>query len=587
MIIYRDQRSRSDTRHLLSRLHSRVNQLGRGHGRSHEEAVEILLQMGVVETAIMDALFPDADGLDPLAGLLRDASTASGHLLWHTWYERSEQMQRWCSVLARSLDRIEEQHLPNSIEISVPEGYAYYGVYPETYLEAAQEYGQSLERSEAVCLGLRSIGSSLSAVVAAALEEVGWKVDSWTLRPRGHPFARRLNLTPELSEAFRAHRNAQFLIIDEGPGISGSSFGGTLVALKALGIPDRQIILFPSWKTDGSHLRSTVAREHWPTHRQVTTSFEKVWLQSGRLAQVFPGDLTDFSAGAWRGMLYPSRDSYPPVQPQHERRKYLLRPSASGGDVDGDPILLKFVGLGDRGPEMALRAERLADGGFTAPPLKVARGFVAMPFISGEPVSVEDTSPMLLERVAEYLCHLAAEHAAEPSSGETTLREMIRTNLTEGLGEGEFERIDRLLPQTWTERPAALDARMQPHEWLRTAHGFVKTDAVDHHDDHFLPGCQDIAWDVAGATLELELDAEARSFLVSRYQALSGDRTISRRLPHYAIAYLAFRLGYATLAEPVLGATSEDGQRFHRQAARYRRLLSGESGVTSSRYWDV
>jgi hypothetical protein len=584
MIIYRDQRSRSDPRHLLSQLRSRADRL-KGVVGSHEEAVEILLEMGTLETAITDVLFPEADGLDPIARNLRAASTASGHLLWHSWRKRPEPMQQWRCALVRSLDRLEAQPLPSSVTISVPEGYAYYGVYPETYLEAAQAFGNSREKTKAVCLGLRSIGSSLSAVVAAALEELGWEVNSWTLRPHGHPFSRDLHFTSDLSDALRANRDAQFLIVDEGPGISGSSFGGTIAALKTLGIPGGNIVLFPSWKTDGSHLRSAAAREQWTAHRQVTMSFEKVWLESGRLAEVFPGDLTDFSAGAWREAVYPSSQAYPAVQPQHERRKYLLRPP-QGGSVE-QPLLLRFVGLGGRGKEKVLRAELLADARFTPPPVKLAHGFLATPFIEGQPVFAEQKPAGLLEKVAEYLCHLVSEHPAEPSSNEATLRDMIATNLTEGLGGKAFERIDRLLPGAWTERPVALDGRMQSHEWVGTGSDFLKTDAVDHHDDHFLPGCQDVAWDVAGAALELGLASESRLFLVSRYRELSGDGTISHRLRHYAVAYLAFRLGYATLAAQVLGHASDDGQRFRCQAKRYRLLLSEDSGVTSSSYWDA
>ncbi len=55
---------------------------------------------------------------------------------------------------------------------------------------------------------------------------------------------------------------------------------------------------------------------------------------------------------------------------------------------------------------------------------------------------------------------------------------------------------------------------MLPHEWIRTASGFLKTDAVDHQDDLFFPGCQDIAWDIAGAIVEFGIPREA---LVSEY----------------------------------------------------------------------
>jgi hypothetical protein len=124
----------------------------------------------------------------------------------------------------------------------------------------------------------------------------------------------------------------------------------------------------------------------------------------------------------------------------------------------------------------------------------------------------------------------------------------------------------------WTEHPVSLDGRMQPHEWIRTSAGYLKTDAFDHHDDHFFCGCQDIAWDVAGALLELELNAGSRCWFLERYRSLTGDTSIAARLPHYSRAYLAFRLGYCRLAGSVLGETP-DGRRFVRAADRYSKIF--------------
>jgi hypothetical protein len=119
------------------------------------------------------------------------------------------------------------------------------------------------------------------------------------------------------------------------------------------------------------------------------------------------------------------------------------------------------------------------------------------------------------------------------------------------------------------ERPVALDGRMLPHEWLRTPPGrYLKTDSVDHHADHFFPGCQDIAWDVAGACVEFALPPADRCRLTGQYRKLSGDRTIAARLGPHIIAYLAFRLGYAHLAAETLG-DAPDGRRFAELAARY------------------
>jgi hypothetical protein len=113
---------------------------------------------------------------------------------------------------------------------------------------------------------------------------------------------------------------------------------------------------------------------------------------------------------------------------------------------------------------------------------------------------------------------------------------------------------------------------MLPYEWLQTATGYMKTDSVDHHADHFFPGCQDIAWDVAGACIEFELQPADCRRLIGRYRKLSGDRTIAARVRPHGIAYLASRLGYARLAAETLGDTP-DGQRFTDLAARYATLL--------------
>jgi hypothetical protein len=208
----------------------------------------------------------------------------------------------------------------------------------------------------------------------------------------------------------------------------------------------------------------------------------------------------------------------------------------------------------------------------------------------GAPVDArEGVNPKLLESMASYLAYIAREHPVEPSVTAATMREMIATNVAEGLGQEWLSLVERRFPASASfccERPVALDGRMQPHEWIRTSGGYLKTDAVDHHDDHFFPGCQDIAWDVAAACLEFRLQPEARQRLVRRYGQLSGDRTIAARLPTHAVAYLAFRLGYATLAANTLEDTP-DGRRFVAAAEHYDRLLRMELSNGSEELWNA
>jgi hypothetical protein len=192
----------------------------------------------------------------------------------------------------------------------------------------------------------------------------------------------------------------------------------------------------------------------------------------------------------------------------------------------------------------------------------------------------------LVERAAAYLAHLCCEHATEPSVDDASLQEMIVTNVAEGLEPSFSVKLREALPVGgWAERPVTLDGRMLAHEWVRTTDGILKLDAMDHHDDHFFPGCQDIAWDVAAAAFELDLDGQGRRHLVDRYRRMSGDSSIAGRLHHYALGYLAFRLGYTTLASCVLGQTA-DGMRFSDQARRYARLLTSELHASAGEWND-
>jgi hypothetical protein len=577
MLVYRDQRSRDDPRHALSELRGLTH---RSSGApSHDTARDALIACGKLEAAVADSVFPQADGVHPLVQAFRAASEIAGHLLWHTWHHNAADAAAWWSRLARQLDSIDAGGLPPQVEFSVPEGYAHYAVYPEMYLEAARRCVAELGRIEAVCLGLRSIGTSLSAAVAAALNELGCETRSGTVRPRGDPYSRRTIISDELATLLRPAEATYYLIVDEGPGISGSSMAGVADLLRSWGVTEEKILLFPSWETDGTHLRSPLARAVWRRHRQFTAAFEDVWLRSGRFEAAFPGELLDISAGEWRRMVYDSPADYPPVHPQHERRKYLLFQQ----DARGPSGFVSFAGFGEYGKSKLRRAEHLAAAGFTPEPELLAHGFLRRTFVAGSPVGPGEVTAELLETVAAYLAHLYREHAAEPSVSSDTLREMIATNLEEGLGLS-WRKVD--LPNgEWIERGVMLDGRMLAHEWIRSATRYTKVDALDHHDDHFFPGCQDIAWDLAAAVFELDLGDHGRDVLVECYRSISGDRGIAQRLPFYSIAYLAFRLGYSSLASATLG-DSPEVRRFAVETRRYTELIERElsSGVARRRH---
>jgi hypothetical protein len=210
--------------------------------------------------------------------------------------------------------------------------------------------------------------------------------------------------------------------------------------------------------------------------------------------------------------------------------------------------------------------------------LELRHGFLIQEFSAGTPVCAGHACPdELAGTMARYLAHLRRCHPAA-ADAPSDLRELLAINVTEALGEPAAERLAARFPPADAppqEAPTALDGRMLPHEWVRTDHGFFKADALDHHDDHFYPGPQDIAWDVAGTCLEFGLEGDARRGFLTRYVRESGDAAIARRLPYHAVAYLAFRLGYARLAAESLG-DDPDGARFRAETVRYGALLAAE-----------
>jgi hypothetical protein len=217
----------------------------------------------------------------------------------------------------------------------------------------------------------------------------------------------------------------------------------------------------------------------------------------------------------------------------------------------------------------------LADAGFAPRPLGLAEGFIAMEVLSARPLALDAVTPALLDRFAEYLSLLRREftvgHACDPDA----LFEMIDVNAGEVLGVGMASMLERLTTQADAvcDAPAvALDGRMLPHEWLLHGESYIKTDGLDHHDDHFQPGAHDIAWDLAALTEEHSLSREQLARVTERYRSLTRDDSIELRLPLHRAAYLAFRIGYGRLAAEMLSG-SDDGDRWLRWTRHYESRL--------------
>lgn len=456
--------------------------------------------------------------------------------------------------------------MPDLLYLSVPEGYAFYGLYPESYAEAVAAWASRARPAAVLAVGLRSIGASLSAIVVGALRLAGVTARSWTLRPRGDPFNRHIALSPDLARFLDAP-HSHVLIVDEGPGLSGSSMAGAAAALGALGVPEERVIFVPSWDAPANVLLSDGARAQWRRHALIAPSFDRVraWLAADGIV---PDDAIEISAGAWRATLGVP-NPWPAAHPQHERRKYL---------TPQHDAIVRFAGLGAYGRSTAERAEALGAAGWTSGPVVLRRGFLHVPFVPGRPMGEGDCSGPFIEHAVRYVAWRRANQTTTDRASLNSLSAMLEINTREALGSALLPAVDALAAdaRTFDEPATCVDGRMAPHEWISTtgsSRRWIKTDAFDHCRDHFLPGPTDAAWDVAGLTVEFGLDARDGADVAARYAAHTGDHAIHRRLPFFVAAYAAFRCGYARMAAATLSAT-EDGRRFGVLEERYRRVLA-------------
>ena len=109
------------------------------------------------------------------------------------------------------------KHPPRHVRISHPEGFAYYALHPGDFADAVEDVDCGFP---VAVLGIRSVGTTLSAVACAALRKRGVRASRITVRPAGHPYDRITELTDAQRDWVRQrHRDgSRFMVVDEGPG---------------------------------------------------------------------------------------------------------------------------------------------------------------------------------------------------------------------------------------------------------------------------------------------------------------------------------------------------------------------------------
>ena len=492
------------------------------------------------------------------------------HRVWDSWRTGFDR-----EFAAPDLASLAKMPLPDRITTRWAEGFAFYALYPESYAIAAARSG--LGPGTRV-IGIRSIGVPLGALVAAALGSQRLL----TVRPSGHPFRRRVSCDLTGADGRGGPGPGDFAIVDEGPGLSGSSFGAVIDRLGEQGVAEDRIALFPSHPGAPGAQADERHRTRWPRMRRHGAPFDDVVPAGGGLAGwvadlVGPAEAppAEISNGGWRRLQGRGADAWPPVNAQQEKRKFLLR-------AGGRPWLIKFAGLGRPGRTKLDRARALHAAGFTPPVVGYRHGFLIERWLDdARPLDLCTVAPdVVVDQIGRYLGFRARHFASGPGRGASLadLLAMARHNVGEGLGADWARRLDgwtadRLAGLAARSHPVEIDGRMQPWEFLLRRDGrLLKCDALDHHAAHDLVGCQDIAWDIAGARAELPLSGAGQARLLAVVAREAG-RPVDRALLAFLTpCYLAFRLGAASMAADAAPDPGE-AERLRRAGGRYAAQL--------------
>lgn len=502
-LVFRDVRERVSLAVAVEALEAELRSLQ--SSPAEDVLLNALLRSGEVDAALSDE---GDESLQPLTHFL--ARVLMGEHI-------PSELSTWPS-------RLRDLGADRVVSVSRPEGFAFYGLHPLDYSDAVK--GIPFDECNVVVIGIRSIGTTLGAVVAETIRARSGqtrKVESFTVRPQGHPYDRRCSFSDSQQKIIReCGPTARFLVVDEGPGLSGSSFLSVGEALVNLGVDHSQILFLCSREPKPERLVSPNGTARWRRF-------------------------------AWQ------------VAPQNH--------SVQRGD-------LEYVGLGRYGEAVVARANALAAAGFTSPLSRAANGFAQGVARAGRRLTRDDISTAVLDRMAKYLaCRVQTCNVPEQMVASDDLEQMARFNLLQATG--------TVLPADFclqTKHAVIADGQMMPYAWLLPGSGeLLKLDCAAHGDNHYFPGPIDIAWDFAGAIIEWDMDHATQGHFLTRYRELTHDDP-SDRIHNYKMAYAAFRNAYCRMAASAMAGDTREAERLQRDARIYREVLQELQPVLTSVY---
>jgi hypothetical protein len=573
MIVYGEPQYTAPANSFLAALRSR---LSGSNPDSLEELRSLLIQAGLLEQALRDHRETSAISkcLRQQAAQLTDAAAMAFHLVWARLnpFPRAVAEGEAAAWLGKMSLVLQQLDVPRdlSLTIRIPAGFELHAVFPEQYCAAAAAWCEKragMWPKRATVIGLRGIGTPLSAVIGATLHARGWDVLRCTVRPVGPPSAREV----ELSEC-HLDETICGIVVNDGPGTSGSSMAAVARALAIAGVPD--ISFFPGHGGGPGPAASAEIQKRWvKTPRYATPLTELKWngrtlpeLLAGKSREFHGGSapfevFDDLSAGRWRRFAFANETEWPAATARFERTKFRC------ADRNGNAVLWKFAGFhGPQDAELAfIRMQHRAQELSVPEPLGIFHGFVAMPWIEGRRlVRADGRKPAVLAHIGRHLL-AAAQPPLEPADAQVALlgaSEMLYWNTKAAFGDAAAEGMRPWMEAAeQNEIPFSYgDGQMEPHQWIRTPAGeLFKIDCTRNGGERTIIGRQSLLWDVAGALIEWDLDPHAAGPLLAPILD-HGIRIDPQALAFYQAAYAAHRLGlvHASLEHP--GSAAEKGR---------------------------
>lgn len=266
MIAYGTHHEDIEAAPALGRLGGSIAQLLAAGRSDFDPITKTLIAAGELASAVLDELHPHADDLHPAAALWTAPVASLARASDAAWRADVQACDAALEAAMRAIDACARSYVPREVTRRVCDRSACAALGPELYADAARAWGGSRQGERVVCLGLRTFGVTLAAAAAAGLTSRGVDASMMTLRLRGNPVDLSLVLTPRLRRAIQEWVDVTFVIVDDEPGVSGSSIACVANALSAIGVEDRRIVSMPGYRPTMSSLNDASALARWEQH---------------------------------------------------------------------------------------------------------------------------------------------------------------------------------------------------------------------------------------------------------------------------------------------------------------------------------